>query len=100
MSASVFLQRFGLEEIESPVRVLGNVGTEHAALTSRPVGHRVVRVDCVNNLAFWVELDLDTLEVHGHMGSSSLRARHRTDGCIRVYNPSFPAYWLEIRMRL
>ena len=89
-----------LEEIESPVRVDGDVGTEEAALTSRPMGHRVIRVDCVNNLAFWVELNLDTLEVRGHMGSNSLRARCTTGGCIRVYNPSFPSYWLEVCMRL
>jgi len=86
----------GVEEIETPVRVDGNVGTEPAALTSRPVSLRVIRVDCVNNLAFWVELNMDTLDVRGHMGSSSLRARYGTGGCIRVFNPDCPSLWLHI----
>lgn len=62
------------EEAESFVnvtRLVGRVGpTPSSKLVARRMGDDWLRIDCGNNLEFWMEINVDTLEVRGRAPSS------------------------------
>lgn len=58
------------EEAEAyvPLRLAGRVGTARADLAARLTATEgVLRVDCANNPEFWLEINVNTLEVRGRV---------------------------------
>ena len=96
------------EAAETFVRVSkleGRVGRRKVAeLAACTYDGRLMRVDCRNNLEFWMEYDTETGDVRGRVPSdlSTARgafvARRLRDGTLRFDHTGCPEFWLELRL--
>lgn len=117
----------GLLEAEAaeyvPLRGLaGRVGVKQANLAARRMHGSWLRLDCLNNPEFWLELNVDTLECRGRVPDALYNRNDRGEGprrgtfvarrfevtqvagagegalgqTIRVDHTAAPAFWLEL----
>lgn len=80
----------------------GRVGQLKADLSVWQCGDKL-RVDCANNLAFWLTLNTTTMEIEGRMvrvtfGGGPRFVAVKTASGYRVDSLTEPTFWLEINV--
>ena len=92
------------------VVVRGRVGLQPADLYARLVGDDIARVDCANNMPFWLELDLVTGTLRGgrhnfpglHRGQFRVERRRGAGAdaadAFRITHTACPQFWVELAL--
>lgn len=88
------------------VRVEGKIGPKPPKCGARMVSSHVVRVDCMNNLPFWLEIDVASWTAHGRYADDPanpvytkghFEVVHCDANYVRVTHTA--ATWFELDMR-